>query len=37
MALKPALLCLHAVATAILGSEALEKRPCSKVVWKVLE
>lgn len=37
MALRPGLPCLWAVATAMLGSEALEERPCSKVLWKVLE
>lgn len=37
MTLRPGLSCLWAVATAMPESEALEERPCSKVLWKVLE
>lgn len=37
MALGPGLLCLWAVAMAMQGSKALEERPYSEVLWKVLE
>lgn len=37
MAPRPGLLCLWAVATATLGFEAQEERPCTEAVWKVLE